>query len=272
MSPTVNCLIVGAQKSGTTALASFLAEHPDICVAPGKEVHLFDSPEFRDSREYCDARYAAAFPNFRGQRVVLEATPIYMYLPVAVQRMRRYNPELRVIAILRNPSARALSHYAMERGRRSEPLPLAAAFAAERFRLWRSRGDLSWGSAVRTKSYVDRGFYSRQIAQLLTCFPRDQLLLLRTDDLRDHHAATLEAVYRFLSIGRPETLPDAREIRPEAGDGAMTEGTMPSPMGSTLLALVYRREIVRLERLMGVDLSCWRVPLRPSVQVGGARP
>lgn len=251
--PTVNCLIIGAQKSGTTALASFLAEHPDICVAPAKEVHLFDAPDFEESREFCDARYAAAFPNFRGQAIVLEATPIYMYLPIAIERIRRYNDAIRLIAILRHPSERAVSHYAMERRRHTESLPLGAALLAEPFRLWRRRGDLAWDSAVRTKSYVDRGFYSRQIAHLTACFPRQQLLLLRTEDLREHHEATLETVYRFLGVARPDSLPIARAIRPDDSAAAAID-VRPSAWVSTLLALIFRREIGRLEALSG--LAC----------------
>ncbi|MEZ5293360.1 MAG: sulfotransferase [Vicinamibacterales bacterium] len=265
----MNCLIIGAQKAGTTALARFLSEHPDVCVAPAKEAHLFDSPAFEDTRAYCDACYAEAFPNFSGQRIVLEATPIYMYLPIALGRIARYNPAMRLIAVLRNPSERAVSHYTMERRRGREPLSFAAAIAAEPFRLWYGRGDLAWGSVPRAKSYVHRGFYSRQIQEILRVFPRDQLLLLRMDDLRHDYEATMDAVYRFLSVPRPATLPAPREIRPNV---ALSAGAPPPDDAAgdirlaswvpSLLAAVYRREITRLERLMETDLSGWRTPIR----------
>ena len=64
----VNFLIVGAQKAGTTALSSFLSQHPEICFAHNKEVHLFDSPSFRDSWtfETVNEEYRKYFPNFNG--------------------------------------------------------------------------------------------------------------------------------------------------------------------------------------------------------------
>lgn len=260
MGVVVNCLIVGAQKSGTTALAAFLAEHPGICVAPGKEVHLFDAPDFRDTREHCDAVYDAAFPNYRGQPVVLEATPIYMFLPAVAERIRRYNPAMRLIVMLRHPGERALSHYAMERTRQSETQSLAVALAAEPYRLRASRGDLSWQSAQRTKSYLSRGFYSRQIRRLESFFPREQILVLRNEDLRHRHAATLDSVYRFLAIAPPPTVPAARDVRPEVPDGGRPITAVPY-LVSLALALVYRREIARLERRLGLDLAAWRRPL-----------
>lgn len=256
MQMTVNALIVGAQKAGTTALAAFLSEHADICVAPRKEVHLFDAPDFTDSREYCDARYASAFPNFAGQRVVLEATPIYMFLPAALRRIRHYNPAMKLIALLRHPAERALSHYAMERSRGDEWLPPCVALACERARLWRARRDMSWDSAIRTHSYIARGYYSQQIADILACFPRGQLLLLRTDELRTRHEETLESVYRFLAVESPKIAPLGRTVLPDIGAGG-SRVPRPSRFTSAALTFVYRREVRRVERILGTRLQHW---------------
>ncbi len=260
----VNLLIVGAQKAGTTALASFLSEHPDVCMAPQKEVHLFDAPDFQDSAGFCDARYAEVFKECRGQRWTCDATPIYMYAPDIAPRIRRYNAHMRLIALLRNPVERALSHYAMERARQVERLPLAAALAAEPVRLWRHRHDLSWSSALRAHSYVDRGYYSRQIAHLLRYFPREQLLILRTDDLLRDHAGTLRRVYDFLEIDVPATLPEARQVRPSLGHDPVERSDSlgrlctPSVPVRAALRYVFKPELRRLERLLGWQLNDWR--------------
>ena len=74
----VNFLIIGAQKSGTTALAHFLSLHPEICHSPRKELRFFSAPDF-DQREPVEAlgrRYRAHFPNYNGQALVGESTPI----------------------------------------------------------------------------------------------------------------------------------------------------------------------------------------------------
>ncbi len=254
----VNFVIAGAQKAGTTALAAFLAEHPEICMAPQKEVHLFDAPDYVDSTAFCDERYRQAFPNYHGQPLVGEATPIYMYLPVCVARIQRYNPAMRLIVLLRHPAERALSHHAMERSRQAEPWPLLAALAAEPFRLWRAAGSLEWSSAVRTHSYLDRGFYSRQIANLLEHFPREQLLVLRTEELLAHHAETLRRVYTFLGAEEPAVLPASRQVRPGAELGAdEARPTRPAAVASAL-KWIYRSELARLEKLLGWRLDSWK--------------
>lgn len=84
-------------------------------MAPAKEVHIFDSPTFDAGQ--IDARYAAALPNYGGQRCVMEATPSYLYLPDVPGRIAQYNPAMRVIVLLRDPVERAVSHHHMERAR-----------------------------------------------------------------------------------------------------------------------------------------------------------
>ncbi len=254
----VNCLIVGAQKSGTTALANFLGEHSEICIAPWKELHVFDAPDYEETPSFCDQQYARAFPNYHGQRWVVDATPAYLYLPFVAERIHRYNPEMRLIAILRNPVERAISHYAMEVSRLAEHLPLYAALAAEQLRLWRDRRNLAWTSSARAHSYVDRGFYSIQLQRLIDRFSREQILALRTDDLRHHHVETLERVYAFLGVERPARFPEQRYIRPVLGEGVVERSMEAPPLARVLLKQIYRSEITRLENLLGWHLDDWR--------------
>jgi hypothetical protein len=254
----VNYLIVGAQKAGTTALASFLAQHPEICMARRKEIHLFDAPDYQDSPSFCDARYAVEFPDYCGQRWVGEATPIYMYLPLVAERIHRYNPQMRLIILLRNPAERAVSHYGMEVSLNRERLSLSTALAIERFRLWRDRMNLSFTSSLRDHSYIDRGFYSRQLNHLLLHFSRQQLLVIRTDDLLGRHVETLERVYKFLDLERPASFPEPQQVRLPLGPGIIETHIQPSPLMLTLLKRIYRNEIVRLEQLLGWRLDDWR--------------
>jgi hypothetical protein len=277
----VNFLIVGAQKAGTTALASFLAQHPDVCVSRRKELHVFDAPDYRDTRGFWDERYAVGFPDYRGQPWIGEATPTYMYFPFVAERIYRYNPDMRLIALLRNPAERAISHYKMEISRDTERLPLIAALAAERFRLSRAQGALGWNDAPRAHSYLDRGFYSRQIQRLLHYFSRDQFLILRSDDLLAHHVETLETVYEFLGVNRPERVPLPEIIRPPLDPRALeVKRPEPVPLAETVgppleteavekavdvsrftraaLRRVYRNEINRLEQMLGWNLDNWR--------------
>src|SRR4051812_9019690 len=97
-------MIIGAPRSGTTALSRYVGAHPDAFMARIKEVRYFDSlPDLGVDR------YAGHFEEGRGARAIGEATPTYMYSTVALRRMRDILPHARLIAILRDPVKRAYS-------------------------------------------------------------------------------------------------------------------------------------------------------------------
>ena|SRR5450755_1220153 len=110
-------LIAGTQKGGTTALASYLQEHPAICMSTVKEVHFFDTEEFFASGDVDYTRYHARFNPTARKRLLGEATPIYMYWEAAAHRIQRYNPTMKLILLLRNPVTRAYSHWNHEHAR-----------------------------------------------------------------------------------------------------------------------------------------------------------
>lgn len=198
----VNFLVIGAQKAGTTALASFLAQHPDICLAPCKEVHFFDHPEFdRLEKEGVHlSLYRQAFPNFSGQPVVGEATPIYAFWPWSATRIFRHNPDVKLIFLIRNPSERALSQYSMEKSRGTETKSFLECVLLEPLILLLSRKDQSMGSKLRTSSYISRGDYRKQVERFLKYFPRENIRLVQTEDLRKDHYRTLSRIFHFLGV------------------------------------------------------------------------
>ncbi len=250
--PRVNFLIVGAQKSGTSALASFLAQHPEICHSPKKELHFFDSPQFNDddSAAAIEASYHSAFPNYCGQPLVGESTPIYMFLPQVAGRIHRYNPAMKLIVLLRDPVARAISNYHMRITRGSEFRPMAQAFLLEGLNLLRKSHRAP--EKLPPRSYLARGFYSRQIANLLRYFDRDQILILRHDEFVDQRENILQRVYQFLGVQDRSFIASAASVA--AGDYKVAT---PSYV-AFFLRLVFAREIHRLEKAMNWDLTAWR--------------
>ncbi|MBX7156982.1 MAG: sulfotransferase domain-containing protein [Verrucomicrobiae bacterium] len=235
----INFLIVGTQKGGTTALADFLSQHPEICLAPQKEVHFFDSPQFQDATtvEEWQRNYSKAFPNHQSQTLIGEATPIYMYWPQIAQRIHRYNPNIKLIFLLRDPLQRAISHYRMELQRGNETLSFTQACIAEPFRLFKDRNNLSETSSLRLHSYLHRGFYRKQIERFRQFFPDSQILILKNESLLQQHELTLKKIYYFLGINDTAFIPKSKIIF--SHDQAVSL----NPFFKKILQLLLKKEI-----------------------------
>lgn len=242
-------MIVGAQKCGTTALASFLNEHPQIRMSNPKEVHLFDDPEsIGMSRKEIADHYARVFPD-ASDHVRGEATPIYFYYSEIAERLKDYNPALKVIVLLRDPVARAYSHYRMEFERGNETLSYWRALLAEPLRLRADRDKYEKDSAHRRFSYRDRGCYSTQLLSIYRCFPSQQVLVLNNFHLRHRHDTTMTRVFDFLKV------PDRKVATQSIFSRDTDYGDV--PVSSWLLRLSYIKERSRLQRLVDFDVKRW---------------
>jgi hypothetical protein len=240
--PLVNFLIAGVQKGGTTALFDYLSDAPDIVLSRIKEVHFFDD----ETQDWTRPDYAAYHANFDepAGRPCGEATPIYAYWPNSLERIRAYNPGMRLILVLRDPVERAWSHWKMEFARGAESAPFAWCIRQGRQRLFDAK---PWGHH-REFSYVERGFYGEQLERLLALFPRDQVLVLRSGDLRGGPAQALGAVRGFLCLGAGAP-PQPREVHVGR---EMDYGSELTPQDVAHLRTLYARDQDRLEALTGV--------------------
>lgn len=237
-------VIGGAQKGGTTALDSMLRAHPAVSMASIKEPKWFD-----DDRRFAEPPpvddYHALFAPASPDRLRGEATPTYVWWPPAAQRIRQYNPEMRWILLLRDPAARAYSQWNMRRTRETDLQGFAAAIDDEI-----ARGARTPVRNLAGTNYLSRGFYAAQLERLLTLFPREQLLLLRSERFRSDPAATLEEVHAFLGI----------DARPTAAPAEAWVGAYPEPLPPALrekLVAIFEPDVRRLERLTGWDLADW---------------
>ena len=198
-----SALVIGAQRSGTTSLFSYLVQHPDVLPPLGKEIHYFDF-HYAQGVNYYRGRFPYAHRLRRGA-MTLDATPYYLVHPLVPERAARLLPQVKLIAVLRNPVDRALSHYQHEiRGGR-ETLSFAEAIekeserlAGEEERLRNEPGYYSWNH--HRYSYLRRGLYLEQLRRWLQHFPRSQLLVLQSEQLFREPAATMAAVHSFLGL------------------------------------------------------------------------
>lgn len=173
-------VIIGAQRGGTTSLYSYLTRHPAVGAALRKEIHFFDINHARGMDWGMDW-YMAHFPP-RGEALVVgEASPFYLFHPEVPARMAAAVPRVKLIALLRNPVDRALSQYHLNLRRGNETRSFEDAIAEGPELLPGSdHGDIV---RARRSSYVPRGRYAEQLERWFGVFPREQLLIVKSEDL-----------------------------------------------------------------------------------------
>lgn len=191
--------ILGAQKAGTTTLYDLMVQHPKIKSARTKEIAYFDRYYNLGPRWY-----SANFPNESGV-LTGEATPDYLYLDEARERIARDVPTAKFIVVLRNPVDRAISHYFHARRLGYEPLDMPQAFAAEADRINTSPdryvgNSMEQRSARSAFSYQDRGFYAKQLEAWFKAFPKQQFFVVSSNRLFADPAAVTRDVFAFLGV------------------------------------------------------------------------
>ncbi|HEY5708464.1 MAG TPA: sulfotransferase [Solirubrobacterales bacterium] len=210
--PTLDFFVVGAAKAGTTALHHLLRTHPELCLPEGKELPYFVTPRhayYESPAEF----FADAFEHRGEGQLCGTVTPQYLYGALLGPdrsatasdspettipgRIRDAYPGAKLIAILRDPVARARSHHRMStmRGIEQRPFDLAIdeLLSPDALAESRLRPD-------ETNGYVALGEYGRLLGGYLDVFPREQLLVLFQGDLEEDPGAVCAEVFAFLGV------------------------------------------------------------------------
>ena len=286
-----NFLIIGAMKSGTTALYYYLEQHPEVYMSPVKEPNFFSSQEQENAADAVTdiGAYQHLFRGASGKKAIGEASHTYLYEPGAAAEIRRYVPEAKLIAILRNPIDRAYSHFLHMVRSGTEPLDdFAQALREEVVGIHRER---------TFQDYIGRGLYYDQLERYFGAFPREQVRVYLYEDLSDAPISTVQDAFRFLKVddsfvpdvslrrnvsGRPKNktldgllrrqsrikhaakiyLPARMRWRlSKAFDDLKTRNLVePPPLKSKVrrqLVRVYREDILKVQDLIHRDLSGW---------------
>ncbi len=253
----VNFLIAGVQKAGTSSLYQLLKRHPAVGLSSVKEVHFFDDENLDWSKPPYD-RYHSYFPKKRGATAWGEATPIYSYWPNALERIKAYRPDMKLILLFRDPISRAYSAWSHQRRRGREKLSFAQAIRNGRARVM----DLP-DYANRHFSYVERGFYGEQLNRCLEIFPRRNVRTLDCSQLSLDPSGLLERVTSFLGI--PIPLEPAQALQANARPQGQEEDP-PSAADIEFLAELFAPDLERFAQLIDYPLADW-----PTVQVVNGR-
>ena len=245
----VEFLVAGVQKGGTSALFEYLRDMPGLQLPNVKEAHFFDDEEQVDWRRPDYAAYHRLFVD--DGRMWGEATPIYLYWPNCPERIAAYNPAMKLILLFRDPVERAWSHWKMEYAKGKETEPFQWCIREGRGRA--AAGEPGIMGHHRVFSYVERGFYGAQVAHLLTLFPRENCLFLRSEVLRDAPGAALRQICSFLDQSPPINIVP-RTVHPAR---AHDYRSALEPADVRLLADLYASDIGQFSHLTGIDASGW---------------
>jgi Sulfotransferase domain len=247
-------LVIGAQRAGTTSLFYYLCSHPDVARPVTKEIHFFDDNYWREADWY-RSFFALALG---GKRVTGEATPYYLFHPAVPSRVAATIPDVKLVALLRNPVDRAYSHYHKMKRMSIERLSFRKALAAEERRLAGEEERLLADPRYRSRhhrrhAYVGRGLYADQLERWLAAFPQDQLLVLLSEDFFARPAEVYGETLDFL---------DLRPWQPELLEDRNPASYRPLPPAvRAALEERFAEPNARLARLLGRDV--WAPPETP---------
>lgn len=192
-----NFFIVGVQKCGTTAIYTYLDAHPDIFMSPVKEPHFFgsDDTSMRLMQYRGDInQYLALFKDATTERAIGEASPSYLLSQVAAQEIYDFNPDSRIIIMLRSPIDLIYSMYHHARFMGDEPMgSFEGAILPELKKGWAAHTN-------RTYSYLKIAVNSERIQRYLDVFPREQVKIILFDDFKSNLPSVYQDTLNFLGV------------------------------------------------------------------------
>lgn len=201
--PKPNFFIVGAPKCGTTALHEYLQRHPDAYLPYYKEPHYFGADllgsrflQFRDK----PSKYLKLFRDARGEARIGESSPWYLVSSTAAAEIHRYDPQAKIIIMLRNPIDMMYSMWSQFRYSGNEQIEsFEEALAAE--------SERKAGKRIRRAAHCISGLqyrqmtrFSEQASRFFDRFGRERVMVIIFDDFRADTAATYRAVLEFLEL------------------------------------------------------------------------
>ncbi len=266
--PRPTFLLLGAAKCGTTSLAAYLAQHPQVFFSEPKEPLFFEA-EYQRGLDFYARKY---FRDWAGEPSVGEGRVWNLYLPFVPERIREALPDARLIALLRDPIERVHSHWWHRYSRGEEPLGFEDAIAADRARIERGEGfhgeegARRWCAglypnsvATRHRALLDLGFYAEQIERYRSLFAASQVEVVFYEDLKADLPGVMRRLFSFVGVDPQVPLADTshRNVRREAvrGPGAarlfrwartlQLRRVVPPGLRAPLRRLLPEREAVR---------------------------
>lgn len=186
-------LLIGAQKSGTTSLFHYLSQHPGVARNPrGRKEMYFFNQDYARGLDF----YRQYFPLKSVGGLVGEGSTVYLHSEGVPARVAQALPNVKILAVLREPAARAISHYFHHVQRGREIRPIEEAFSPEILELY-TAGRLEDGLSYR---YLSNGDYAKHLQGWRSCFNEQQFCLLQAEALFSRSQAVYDQACSFLGL------------------------------------------------------------------------
>jgi len=202
-------LIIGAARSGTTSLYEYLSQSPNVIAPTGKEIYFFDKNFQRGINWYkkffpTKKEVANISKNLKKHVMTGEATPRYIHHPHTPKRVFDLVPHVKLIVLLRNPIDRAYSHYQMQFEHKAESLSFEEAIEQEELLKEEmekmEQSDNYYSVEFYKRSYLTRGIYAEQLERWFKYFPREQFLIIKSEDFYSEISSVFKKVLNFLNL------------------------------------------------------------------------
>ncbi len=199
-----NFFIVGTPKAGTTSLYHYLEQHPQIFLSPVKETNFFSYEEIKAqglfyNEEHISTiqQYLYQFDKVRTEKAIGEASVSYLFYPRIAEKIKQFNPESKIIIVLRNPIDRGFSHYLMDKrlGYTNRSLEdVIHQKGADR------------KQPLYYQQYIALGLYHEQVARYLSVFGADKVKIFYFEEMVKDIGKTIRDLYRFLEVDDDSTI------------------------------------------------------------------
>ena len=197
--------LIGSGKSGTTSLYHYFLENPSLFLPPLKEPHFFAMPEFalrsgnnpnehgpREEVVYDAETYRELYSPCRSDQLAVDCSPSYLNNPMSAERIYQFNPESRILVILRHPVERAFSAYSHLVREGFEDLSFAQGLQKEP-----ERSAMGYGGLWR---YKEHGFYTGSLKHFEKVFGHSKMKVMLFDDLVADPSFLMKEIYNFLGV------------------------------------------------------------------------
>ncbi len=303
----VNLFLVGAAKSGTTALAELLSQSPEIFSPSIKEPGYFGldinpddfSPEYAKvvqlPRDYFSTKplkeqhqsfireaslYQKLYEVQQGEKYLLDSSTVYLLSRLSAEEIARYNPQAKIIIILRNPVERAFSHYKM-----ALQMGLVTGGFKEEWDLDLEKNPKGVGIS---EMFAETGMYSQQLKRYFSAFSKEQICVLLYEDFKSMTSDIKSQLKSFLELDLPwEKTGEANvssvpkhakfnQILKGSGFVQKMKNHLPESLQASIkkwmsqedlqmsaemkkeLTDYYREDILEVEKITGLNLNHWK--------------